>query len=99
MVLNSGTPIEKVTNRQTPAESSAAVFVYAKALEKAGSFETDKVRSAISAVKMQTCYGNISFDKTGKNIAKPMVLRQIQGGKYIPVAPTKFATGKFKPGS
>ena len=81
------------------AESSAAVFVYAKALEKAGSFDTDKVRSAIADIKMQTFYGYIKFDSSGKNVAKPMVLRQIQGGKYVPVAPTNFATGKFRPGS
>ncbi len=81
------------------AESSAAVYVFAKAFESAGSFDIEKVRSAIAAVDMQTFYGNIKFDATGKNTAKPMVLRQIQGGKYIPVAPSKFATGKFKAGS
>ena len=34
------------------------------------------------------------FDETGKNIAKPMVLRQVQKGKYVPVAPAKFASGE-----
>ena len=81
------------------AESSAAVFVYAKALEKANSFDTEKVRDAISKIQIETFYGNVKFDETGKNIAKPMVLRQIQGGKYVPVAPTKFATGKYAPSS
>ena len=81
------------------AESSAAVFVYAKALEKANSFDTEKVRDAIAKLQIETFYGNIEFDASGKNIAKPMVLRQIQGGKYVPVAPTKFATGKYAPSS
>jgi len=80
------------------AESSAAVYVYTKAFESAGSFDVDKVRDAIAATQMETFYGPIKFDAAGKNIAKPMVLRQIQDGKYIPVAPTKFATGKFRAG-
>jgi branched-chain amino acid transport system substrate-binding protein len=41
---------------------------------------------------MQTFYGNIKFSAEGNNIAKPMVLRQIQGGKYVVVAPTKYAS-------
>jgi branched-chain amino acid transport system substrate-binding protein len=41
---------------------------------------------------MQTFYGNIKFDLTGKNTAKPMVLRQIQNGKFNVVAPTKWAS-------
>ncbi len=81
------------------AESSAAVYVYAKALEKAGSFDVQRVRDAISGIEIDTFYGKIKFDDTGKNIAKPMVLRQIQDLKYVPVAPSKFATGKFRPTS
>ncbi len=77
------------------AESTAAVLVYADALERANSFDTEKVRKAIAATELETFYGNIKFDKTGKNIAKPMVLRQIQNGEYKVVAPTKWATSKL----
>ncbi len=76
------------------AESAAAVLVFADAFRRAGSFDTDKVRAALAATQMQTFYGNIKFDKTGKNIAKPMVLYQIQDGKYVVVAPTKWAAAK-----
>ena len=76
------------------AESSAAVLVYIDALQRANSFDTEKVRDAIAATNLQTFYGWVKFDETGKNIAKPMVLRQIQKGRYVPVAPTKFASGK-----
>ncbi|NQU14485.1 MAG: amino acid ABC transporter substrate-binding protein [Desulfobacteraceae bacterium] len=76
------------------AESSAAVLVYVDALERANSFDTEKVRDALADTKLETFYGWVDFDDTGKNIAKPMVLRQIQKGKYIPVAPAKFAAGK-----
>jgi branched-chain amino acid transport system substrate-binding protein len=76
------------------AESSAAVLVYVDALQRAGTFDTEKVRDALAATKLQTFYGWVDFDDTGKNIAKPMVLRQVQKGKYIPVAPSKFAAGQ-----
>ncbi len=77
------------------AEASASVLVWADAFERAGSFDIEKVREALAATELQTFYGNVKFDSTGKNIAKPMALRQIQNGKYVVVAPTKWATGKL----
>jgi branched-chain amino acid transport system substrate-binding protein len=76
------------------AESSAAVLVWVDALQRAGSFDTEKVRDALAATNFETFYGWVDFDDTGKNIAKPMVLRQVQKGKYVPVAPSKFAAGQ-----
>ena len=76
------------------AESTATVLTYIDALQRANSFDTDTVRDALAATNLQTFYGWVKFDETGKNIAKPMVLRQIQNGKYVPVAPSKFAAGK-----
>ncbi|HED14861.1 MAG TPA: amino acid ABC transporter substrate-binding protein [Gammaproteobacteria bacterium] len=75
------------------AESSAAILLWADAFHRAGSFDVEKVRDALAASDLQTFYGNIKFSKAGNNIAKPMVLRQIQNGKYVVVAPTKWATG------
>ena len=75
------------------AESTASVLVYVDALQRAGTFDTEKVRDAIAATKLETFYGWVDFDDTGKNIAKPMVLRQVQQGKYVPVAPSQFAAG------
>lgn len=77
------------------AESAAAVEVYASAFERAGSLDPDKVRDALASTDMQTFYGNIKFDDTGKNIAKPMVLYQVQDGQYKVVAPTKWASAKL----
>jgi branched-chain amino acid transport system substrate-binding protein len=77
------------------AESTAAVLVWADALARAGTFDIEKVRDALAATDIQTFYGNVKFDDTGKNIAKPMVLRQIQGGKYRAVAPIGFADAKL----
>ena len=77
------------------AESTAAVQVFVDAFSRAGSFDTEKVRDAIAATDMQTFYGNIKFDETGKNIAKPMVLYQVQGGEYKVVAPAKWASAQL----
>lgn len=77
------------------AESAASVVVFADAFERAGSLDPDKVRDAIAATDMMTFYGPVKFDKTGKNIAKSMVMYQIQDGKYKVVAPTKWASTKL----
>ena len=78
------------------AESAAAVEVYKSAFERANSLDKKKVRDAIAKTDMQTFYGNIKFDKTGKNIAKPMVLYQVQDGQYKVVAPKKWASAKLR---
>ena len=74
------------------AQAAAAVMVWKDAFERADSFDIDKVRDAISATDMQTFYGPIKFSEAGNNVAKPMVLRQIQNGKYNVVAPSKWAS-------
>jgi branched-chain amino acid transport system substrate-binding protein len=76
------------------AESSAAVVVYADALQRAGKLDKDAVRDALAKTDMMTFYGHIKFDDTGKNVAKPMALYQVLGGKYVVVAPSKFAAEK-----
>jgi branched-chain amino acid transport system substrate-binding protein len=77
------------------AQASAAVYVFKDAFERAGSLDKEKVRDAIAATDMKTFYGNIKFSENGNNIAKPMVLRQIQDGKYNVVAPSEFASHKL----
>jgi branched-chain amino acid transport system substrate-binding protein len=89
---------EKEFNYPAPyqaAESTASVLVFADAFARAGSFEPEKVRDAISSTDLMTFYGPIKFDPTGKNVAKPMVLYQVQGGDYKVVAPTKWAEVKL----
>lgn len=74
------------------AQATAAVLVWKDAFERANSFDTSKVRDAISATEMETFYGGIKFSPAGNNVAKPMVLRQIQNGEYNVVAPSKWAS-------
>lgn len=76
------------------AESTAAVLTFVDAFQRAGSLDQKAVRDALAATEMETFYGNIKFDETGKNIAKPMVLYQVLGGEYKVVAPTKWASSK-----
>src|SRR5262249_1094047 len=76
------------------AESTASVLAYVDAFERAGSLDPEKVRDAIAATDMDTFYGHIDFDDTGKNIAKPTVMLQVIKGQYQVVAPTKWATEK-----
>ncbi|MEM7207497.1 MAG: amino acid ABC transporter substrate-binding protein [Pseudomonadota bacterium] len=74
------------------AQASAAVYVFKDAFERAGTLDKEAVRDAISATDLSTFYGDIRFSDAGNNIAKPMVLRQIQGGSYNVVAPSAFAS-------
>ena len=82
---------EKKVPYQT-AQASAAVYVFADAFQRAGTLDKEAVRDALSATDMQTFYGGIKFSEAGNNIAKPMVLRQIQDGEYNVVAPSEFAS-------
>jgi branched-chain amino acid transport system substrate-binding protein len=87
-------PSYKTVPYQT-AQASAAVLVWKDAFERANSFDTENLREALAATEMETFYGNIKFSKAGNNVAKPMVLRQIQGGQYKVVAPTQWASSKL----
>lgn len=85
---------EKKVPYQT-AQASAAVYVFKDAFERAGSLDKEAVRDAISATDLATFYGHIKFSAAGNNVAKPMVLRQIQNGEYNVVAPSAFASHKL----
>ncbi len=86
------------TDKQVPyqiAQASAAVYVFKDAFERAGSLDKEDLRNAIAETDLMTFYGPIKFAEAGNNIAKPMVLRQIQDGAYNVVAPSKFASHKL----
>jgi branched-chain amino acid transport system substrate-binding protein len=78
------------------AESAAAVLVFKDAFERAGTLDQDAVRDALQNTDLMTFYGPVKFDETGKNIAKPMVLYQVQDGEYKVVAPTKWAAADVR---
>ncbi len=74
------------------AQASAAVYVFKDSFERAGTLDKEAVRDAIAQTDLSTFYGQIKFSEAGNNIAKPMVLRQIQDGEYNVVAPSNFAS-------
>jgi branched-chain amino acid transport system substrate-binding protein len=78
------------------AQASAAVLVWKDAFDRANSLDPQNVRDAIAATDMETFYGPIKFSEAGNNIAKPMVLRQIQNGEYNVVAPSKWASHELQ---
>jgi branched-chain amino acid transport system substrate-binding protein len=41
-----------------------------------------------------TFYGPVKFDESGKNVAKSMVMYQVQKEDYVVVAPSKWASAK-----
>ena len=69
------------------ASAAAAVIVWKDALERANSLDPKDLRDALTATDLQTFYGRIRFAQTGEIISKPMIVRQIQDRKYVPVWP------------
>ena len=89
---------EKATKRVCdyhPPQSVAALQVYQRALEKAGTLDPQKVRDAIAQTNIMTAYGPVRFNAAGQNIAKGMTVVQIQNGKPVEVYPPSAAKGKF----
>jgi len=76
------------------AQASAAVEIWADAFKRAGSLDKEKLRNALAKTDLDTFYGHIKFAPDGRNLTKPMVLRQVQNDKYAVVAPTKYASEK-----
>ena len=77
------------------AEASAACLALVLATEKAGSTDPTAVRDALAALDVTTFFGRVKFDATGKNVTKPMVVIQIQGGKAVTVWPKDMAEGSL----
>ena len=66
------------------AESSAALIVFQRAIENAGTLDPAQVRAALAGLDLMTFYGRMKFDARGVNIYKPMAVEQLQpdGHKY-----------------
>ncbi len=86
---------DKTVPYQT-AQATAAVYVFKDAFERAGTLDREKVRDALAETDLMTFYGRVKFGPNGNNVAKPMVLRQIQDGKYNVVAPSEFASHELQ---
>jgi branched-chain amino acid transport system substrate-binding protein len=83
-------PEYKTVPYQT-AQASAAIYVWKDAFERANSLDQEKVREALTKTDLATFYGHVKFAADGSNPGKTIVMRQIQGGKYVVVAPPAIA--------
>jgi len=83
-------PEYKIVPYQT-AQASAAVYVWADVFKRAQSLDTEKVREALTKTDLPTFYGGVKFAADGSNPGKEIVMRQIQGGKYVVVSPADVA--------
>jgi branched-chain amino acid transport system substrate-binding protein len=72
-----------------PPQSTAALEVFHRAIQKAGSFDPQRVRDAIVGLDFTTAYGRIRFDERGVNIGKTMAVVQIRAGRPVVVYPTR----------
>lgn len=78
------------------AESTATALALQLAIENAGSTDMDAVRQALFDLDVETFYGPINFDDTGKNAGKPMGAIQIQDGNIYVIAPTEAAVSDLQ---
>ena len=76
-----------------PPQSTAALQVFHRAIEKAGSLDPQKVRDAIAQTNLMTAYGPVKFNEKGINVGKSMAVVQIQGGKPRVVWPVAGSEG------
>src|SRR4029078_8252824 len=83
-------PEYKVVPYQT-AQDTASSYVWADAFKRPQSLDTQQVREALTKTDLQTFYGGVKFAEDGSNPGKEIVMRQIQGGKYIVVSPDRVA--------
>jgi branched-chain amino acid transport system substrate-binding protein len=83
-------PEYKVVPYQT-AQASAAVYVWKDAFQRAQSLDAEKLREALTKTDLPTFYGHVKFAEDGSNPGKEIVMRQIQGGKYLVVSPAQVA--------
>jgi branched-chain amino acid transport system substrate-binding protein len=60
------------------------------AIRKAQTLDTDKVREAVAGLNVETFWGPVHVDETGKN-AFQMIIGQIQKGTFTPVYPKAAA--------
>lgn len=78
-----------------PPQSVAALEVYQRALEKAGTLDPKEIRDAIAEINIMTAYGPVRFNEKGQNIAKGMSVVQVQNGRPVVVYPLEGAEAKL----
>lgn len=81
----------------TAAEGYAAAKVLEEAVRRAGSFDQEKLREALSALETETPIGAYKVDASGAQLAARALLTQVQRGRREVVWPAAYATAKWQP--
>lgn len=74
--------------------SYGACQVFAEAIRRAKSLDSDKIREQLLKLKITTAFGDYQVDERGFQIAHKMVLLQWQEGKRVTVWPAQLAEAK-----
>ena len=78
------------------AAGYAGCVIYAEAVKRAGTLDSDKVRDQLLKLEMRTMFGDYKVDADGFQLAHKMVLFQWQDGKKVTVWPDDLASGKLR---
>jgi branched-chain amino acid transport system substrate-binding protein len=76
-------------------QAYTALFVAKAAIEKAGAYDAAKITEALRSLKIETAFGPVQFDDKGQN-PHPVIVTQVQQGKYVTVFPKDAASGQLK---
>ena len=76
------------------AAGYAGCLIYAEAVKRAGSLESDKVREQLLKLEMRSPFGDYKVDQDGFQVAHKMVTFQWQKEKKVVVWPDDLAKGK-----
>ncbi len=75
----------------------AGMQIFVAAIKKAGSFDSEKIREALAAIKVDTVRGPWKANERGVNTPIEGVTFQIQNGKRVIMWPEHAAEAKFLP--
>ena len=91
------TAYEKEFNR-SPAVQSANAYagcrLFVESVRRAGSLDSDKLRTTLVAFRTKTVLGDFAVDERGFQIAHKAVVIQWQDGKQVVVWPDELVSGK-----
>jgi branched-chain amino acid transport system substrate-binding protein len=88
---------KKLYNREFSYHAPAAYGacqIFAEAIRRAKSLESDKIREQLLKLKITTAFGDFQVDERGFQTAHKMVLIQWQDGKRVTVWPTHLSEAK-----
>ncbi|HET7875461.1 MAG TPA: amino acid ABC transporter substrate-binding protein [Methylomirabilota bacterium] len=78
------------------AAGYAGCLIYAEAVRRTGTLDSDKLREQLLKMEMRTAFGDYKVDPDGFQIAHKMVILQWQDGKKVTVWPDELASAKAR---